>query len=299
MASIVSADGLDISSVRLFLDVVELGSVSKAAVRQRLAQPSATAKLQKLERQLGVQLLDRAPTGSVPTAAGRRLAPACAEVLAAAVGLLDRAATVVTEQNRLLVAATRHVAEHFLPGWIEATDLTDIDVELVEDDTLGVAQLVRAGGADLGFTDGPFAPLGLRSDVIVEEEVVAVVGNRHPWYGRSRRVTGNELVAATLALPRPGSGTRDVVLTALAPFRAGESGDRIEVSGAAGARVVASTGRAVAFLPRCLVGGELDRGGLSVLALRDIVIAQPVRAVWRSGQPPRGAPRRLLATARR
>jgi DNA-binding transcriptional LysR family regulator len=46
MTSIPSADGLDITSVRLFLDVVELGSVSKAAVRHRLAQPSATSRLQ-------------------------------------------------------------------------------------------------------------------------------------------------------------------------------------------------------------------------------------------------------------
>ena len=84
-------DGVDVSALRLFLAVVELGSVSKAAVRHGLTQPSATAKLQKLERQLGVQLLDRGPSGSVATAAGVHLASACAEVVAATVALVDRA----------------------------------------------------------------------------------------------------------------------------------------------------------------------------------------------------------------
>src|SRR5688572_6922174 len=123
MPSIPGADGLDIASVHLFLDVVELGSVSKAAVRHRLAQPSATSRLQKLERQLGVQLLDRAPTGSVATAAGVRLAPACADLVAAATTLADRAGTVAVERQRLVLAVTRHVADHFLPGWVEAAEL--------------------------------------------------------------------------------------------------------------------------------------------------------------------------------
>ena len=138
-----NADGLDLASLRLFLDVVELGSVSKAAVRHRLAQPSATARLQKLERQLGVQLLDRAPTGSVATSAGVRLAPACADVVAAAAALVERAETVAVEQQRLVVAATRHVADHFLPAWIDALALDDVRVDLVEGDTLTVASAVQ------------------------------------------------------------------------------------------------------------------------------------------------------------
>src|SRR6476620_3644322 len=123
MASISSVDGLDVAAVRLFLDVVELGSVSKAATRHRLAQPSATSRLQKLERQLGVQLLERTPSGSRATAAGQQLAAACADFVTAAVGLVERANEVDVVEHRLVIATTRHIADHFLPAWIEATPL--------------------------------------------------------------------------------------------------------------------------------------------------------------------------------
>jgi DNA-binding transcriptional LysR family regulator len=296
MASIQQADELDLSSVRLFLDVVELGSVSKAAVRHGLAQPSATARLQKLERQLHVQLLDRGPTGSSATAAGLRLAPACAELVAAALALVDRAEVVLDDQRRLVVATTRHVADHFLPGWVAVTDLDDVRIDLVEGDTLAVAQAVRSGDAVLGFTEGPAAPIGLRSEVVAAEEIVPVVGRRHAWYRARRPVAGADLVGAALALPRPGSGTLDVLTAALAPFDAGPVGDRIEVASSAAARLSALNGPGVAFLPRCRVAADLETGALAVVPVADLTIEQPVRIVWRGTRPPARAARRLVET---
>lgn len=299
MASIPIADGVDGASLRLFLDVVELGSVSKAAVRHHMAQPSATARLQKLERQLGVQLLDRAPTGSTATAAGVRLAPACADVVAALGALVERAESVVAEHQRLLVAVTRHVADHFLPAWVEAAGLDDVRVDLVEGDTLFVARAVRAGEADVGFTEGPSAPVGLRSHVAAREEVVGVVGRRHRWHGLRRAVPARDVVAAVLALPPPGSGTLDVVTEALAPFQYGEVGARVEVATSAAARISALNGPAIAFLPRCRVANELASGALSAVPIRDVRIEQPVRVVWRGARPPARAARQLVEVVRR
>ncbi len=108
----------------------------------QVSQPSATTKLHKLERQLGTTLLERTPTGSIPTDDGVRLAPACAEALGAVTALVDRAEAVRSERNRLALAATRHVADHFLPGWIMSASVADVQIDLDELDTLRVA---RAG----------------------------------------------------------------------------------------------------------------------------------------------------------
>lgn len=294
MTSMPVVDGIDVAALRLFLSVVELGSVSKAARRHRLAQPSATSKLQKLERQLGVQLLDRGPSGSSATHSGVNLAPACADVVASVVGLVDRSESLRDARSRLTVATTRHVADHFLPGWISAGDLHGVRIELVEGDTLAVAQTVRAGEVALGFTEGPGAPLGLRSAIVAREEVLAVVGRPHVWYGRRRAVTASALLAATLVLGRKGSGTRDVVESALAVESGGEQGDRFEVDGSAGARLAALNGAGVAFLPRCRVADELATCDLQAVRVRDVAIEQPVRVVWRGTRPADRAARRLL-----
>lgn len=51
--------------------VAEEGSVTAAAERLRVAQPSASQQIRGLERELGVKLFARTPTGLVPTTVGR------------------------------------------------------------------------------------------------------------------------------------------------------------------------------------------------------------------------------------
>ena len=294
MAPILSVDDLDLAALRLFLTVIELGSVSKAASRQGLAQPSATAKLQKLERYFGGVLLERGPTGSVPTATGQRLAPACAEVLAAATSLVDRAASLRHDDRaHLTIATTRHTADHRLPGWITAAELNETRVEVIEGDTFTVAGLLRSGEAMIGFVEGPGAPLGLRSEIVATERLVAVVGSAHPWFGRTRPVSGRALADGTLILRQRGSGTLDVIETALAAHGTGGVGDHIEVPSDAAARVNAINGAGVALLPACEVRQDLAEDRLAEVPVSDLRFDQPVRIAWRSDQPASGAARRL------
>ncbi|MFJ6820978.1 LysR family transcriptional regulator [Streptomyces niveus] len=53
------------------LAVAEAGSVTAAAELLRVAQPSMSQQIRGLERELGVQLFTRTPTGLVPTVVGR------------------------------------------------------------------------------------------------------------------------------------------------------------------------------------------------------------------------------------
>lgn len=292
MASIEVVDGIDPSALRLFLAAVELGSVSKAAARMHVAQPSATAKLQKLERQLGISLLERTPTGSAPTDAGTQLVPAVSDALVAVTALVDRAESIRTEADHLTIAATRHVADHFLPGWLQA--IAGHRVSVVELDTLRVARAVRSGEVAIGFTEGPSAPIGLRSHVVAVERVVAVVGRGHPWYGRRSTVPADELVTATTISSRPGSGTRDVVAAAFTERGLGSSGEVIEVANASAARLAAMTGSGVAFLPECWVAPHLATGTLTALPVREPSIELPIRVVWRGTRPTSGLARRLV-----
>ncbi|MEU1154546.1 LysR family transcriptional regulator, partial [Streptomyces sp. NPDC005918] len=53
------------------LAVAEAGSVTAAAEQLHVAQPSMSQQIRGLERELGVQLFARTPTGLVPTVVGR------------------------------------------------------------------------------------------------------------------------------------------------------------------------------------------------------------------------------------
>ena len=57
--------------IRSFLQVLDLGSFSKAARSLNIAQPALSQHVQKLEDQLGTRLLIRSARGVVPTPDGR------------------------------------------------------------------------------------------------------------------------------------------------------------------------------------------------------------------------------------
>ena len=64
---------MDTKDLHAFKTIVECGTFSKAAARLRIAQPALSRKIQKIEHDLGVQLLRRAARGVTPTAAGHAL----------------------------------------------------------------------------------------------------------------------------------------------------------------------------------------------------------------------------------
>ena len=66
---------MKLNSIEYFIAVAECGSVSAAARRLYIAQPSLTKALHALERELGFELFERASSGMVLTEAGRKMLP--------------------------------------------------------------------------------------------------------------------------------------------------------------------------------------------------------------------------------
>ncbi len=59
-----------LAQLEAFSEVARLGNVSRAADTLSVTQPALTARLQGLERELGVELFVRAPRGMTLTHAG-------------------------------------------------------------------------------------------------------------------------------------------------------------------------------------------------------------------------------------
>ena len=73
---------MELHQLRYFVATAESGSVSRAAERCFVAQPSLSQQLKKLEQSLGTTLFDRLGRGLVLTDAGRALLPRARRILA-------------------------------------------------------------------------------------------------------------------------------------------------------------------------------------------------------------------------
>lgn len=80
--------GMDLRHARTFVTVAELGTVSKAALRLRIAQPALSRQISALEQELGLKLFDRIGRRLLLTGEGQQLLGDCRSLLncASAIG---------------------------------------------------------------------------------------------------------------------------------------------------------------------------------------------------------------------
>src|SRR6202167_4377604 len=98
---------LDLRLVRYFTVVAEHRHFGRAAIALRVAQPSLSRQIRRLEQQLGARLLDRTPQGTRLTEAGEVFLPRARALLrsAAQAAAATRAAA---QPARITVGHTTH-----------------------------------------------------------------------------------------------------------------------------------------------------------------------------------------------
>lgn len=110
---------MDLKHLRTFVAVAEVGSVSKAAQRLRVAQPALSRQIIDLESDLGLALFDRVGRRLFLTTEGEQLLGKCR-------GLLDEAASIRGQAQllrrgdtgRLKVAASPQILESVLSKFL-------------------------------------------------------------------------------------------------------------------------------------------------------------------------------------
>ncbi len=292
----------DLGALDLLVSVAELGSLGAAARRHGISQPAASLRITALERRLRLRLLDRGPTGSALTEDGHAVVDRARPVLDAAAGFLDGVVALRdVDKPRLHIASSKTIADHRIPQWLEALRRSspEVTVTLEVDNSLHVAELVRTGGADLGFVEGPHAPRDLGGRVLGADDLVVVVAPTHRWARRRRPLTLLELAGTSLLWRESGSGTRDTVWETLRPYGP-VAAPAAELGSAAAILAAARSGTAPAVLSGLIAAPDLRTGALHAVELADpAALTRKFRAVWRRASPPSGAADLLVRYALR
>ncbi len=290
----------DLGALDLFCTVADLGSLSRAAEAHGIAQPSASSRIRNLERRLGVRLLTRSPTGSVPTADGLLVAEWAATVMSAARSLQGGVDAIRSRRGgHLRVAASYTIAEFLLPGWLAPLQRGGTAVELEVMNSSRVLDAVRVDQADVGFVESPGDTRGLRSRDIAGDELCAVVAPGHPWARRRGPITAEVVATTPLVLREAGSGTREALDVALAAAGLRTTVPVIELGSTTAVKTAVGGGAGPAVLSRVAVAAEVASGRLVVLPVEGLDLHRRLRAVWRTGSAADEAIELLISTARR
>jgi len=97
---------LDLRLVGYFVVVAEHRHFGRAATALRVAQPSLSRQIRRLEQQLGVRLLDRTPQGTRLTDAGEVFLPRARALLRSAAQATAQARA-AAQPSRIIIGWTR------------------------------------------------------------------------------------------------------------------------------------------------------------------------------------------------
>lgn len=182
--------------LRYFLAVAETGNFSRAARSVAVTQPTLSAGIAKLERELGARLFDRdrqrvalTPAGSRFLIRARRIAAeyehALVELAEPAESSLLRVGILNTIPNRLI---GRALAEH--------RELSGEALELLDGSERDLAERLERGRIDVALTVVRPHHARYRPEVLSRERYMMVLPRDHPLAGE------NEVLAEQLAQDR-------------------------------------------------------------------------------------------------
>ena len=126
---------MNLRYARTFITVAELGTVSKAATRLRIAQPALSRQISAFEKELGLRLFDRVRSRLVLTGEGEQLLSDCRVLLNYANSLGERAQLLRRGDTGVLkVATSPQIIEGVLADFLhEYTGrYANVQVKLIE-----------------------------------------------------------------------------------------------------------------------------------------------------------------------
>jgi DNA-binding transcriptional LysR family regulator len=309
---------MELYQLRGFAAVAESGHLTKAAERLHLSQPALSAQIKALEDELGVQLFERGPTGMALTAAGKRLLPQAAQVLADAAALHGKA-------RAMEGAVAGHVRVGTLsdPSFIRLADFLALatarfpllEIELRHEISGTAFEKVRDGALEASFYYGDLAHPAVGA--VALREIAYRVAAPAAWRDKVMRAGWPE-IAALPWIMAPSISTHHVLATRLFAERGNTPTTLIEADNEAVIRSLVASGLGVALVREDLAQ-EGERGGqLVVLPATRLAttlqfiyandkreepemraLVDVVRDVWREGTAPAATKSATPARARR
>src|SRR5712671_539014 len=153
---------MDLRHLRTFVAVVEQGTVSKASLRLRIAQPALS-----LEEELGLRLFDRVRRRLVLTGEGEQLLGDCRTILGAVWSFSERAQRLLRADTGILkVAVTPQTLEGVFPTFLHqyAKQRPNVQIKLTEAVGSNILALLERGEVHISIGRMP-----------------AIQGDNHPF----------------------------------------------------------------------------------------------------------------------
>ena len=260
---------MELNQLETFLQVAEAGSFSRAAEQLRVTQPTLSARIQVLERELGQRLFERLGRGVRLTEAGRAFHPyAQRSLLVIREGLDALDASQNPTRGKLRIGTARVIGAYVLPDILAAyrSEYPGVELSILTGRSHEILQMVLSEDAQVGLGRTLVHP-EVESLYLYDERILFVTHPDHPL-ARRGSATISEIAQEPLILYDKDS-TYYVLITRVCREAGIVPRVTMNLDSVEATKKMLERGLGVSFLPASAIESDVARGNLSAVPLRD------------------------------
>lgn len=281
-----SAMRIDPKKILYLATIIEHGSLKSAARALHMSQPALTTSMKRLEDELGLRVLERSPSGVVPTSTGELLY--ChARLIRDEIGLAARA--ILSAQGGypkvIRVGSLPSLASSVIPialnQWRDTHRERELEVVEVPQIDLLTGLLRREFDFVFGFTECYDLENGLRQRVLFRDKLCVIARSDHPLSGVPNL---SWEILVTFPWVCPTARRSHVILDAALRKANVPHPEQMTVCGSVTLlKSLVVNGDHLAVLPAHAVRVDLDEGRLCRLDVTDPALDRNIAVFFREG----------------
>jgi DNA-binding transcriptional LysR family regulator len=277
---------VDLGQLEAFVQVAAHRSFSRAAEELVLTQPSVTARIQRLERDMGESLFERNGRGVGLTEVGTSFLPHAKRVLKALQDGRDAVQSLrQLELGTLRLGVAPTVSTYVLPELLKEfrSRYPGLDVSVRTEYSEQIVQMVLSDEVQVGLERTISHP-EVVTVPLYRDEVVLVTAPGHP-FAEQGFATTKEVGREPLIMFNRGSSYYTLVHDALRQAGVLVS-PMMELDNMEATKKMVEEGLGVAVLPRVAIEREVGRGELRQIQVTGMAMPQrEIALIYRRGRP--------------
>ncbi|MGB9679396.1 MAG: selenium metabolism-associated LysR family transcriptional regulator [Minisyncoccia bacterium] len=203
---------MNLREIKIFLTVCECGSMSDAARKLYMTQPSISQTISELEEELNVKLFERISKKLFLTYPGKILQEHGKKIIM----LLNEVQNNILDianmnTGRLRIGASTTIGIYLLPDLIGEfnKEYKNIELDFTIDNTGIIEKILLENIVDIGIVEGPVHSKDIVVKPYIYDELYLICSKEHKW-AREKSIKPEAIEEENLIIREQGSGTREV-----------------------------------------------------------------------------------------
>lgn len=201
---------MTIRHLRIFIEVVKNGSMSAAASRLYISQPTVSQAIRELEKHYGVLLFNRLNRKLYITEAGRKLFSYAKSVVKQFDDLEEKMLK-INKKEKIKIGSTITVGESILSDIVNKFTKKEPDIEIYSymNNTQVIESKLLNSEIDIGIVEGEIKSPDLICIPEIKDFLVLICSTNHP-FAKRKTIKLKELANERFVMREKGSGTREL-----------------------------------------------------------------------------------------